>query len=228
MKNKRNSSLRMNLHYCGVDVDCDIENNCQESGCDEEGMCRCGIIADARVVRVNAEEIVRCVWNKENCFTKYCIARVLTSHKIYENNKWCIGIEGGYYGEEIADVKLERSFADEVEPIIHQILGAKTNKEKLFVSLIDEYGSILPELESRKDFEIIKVSIKDMFIGNNNWGKKVEHSYNPYNKDYDGIVGLCLNASNAVAYRYRIIDGYHRYFALKDHQKEVKIILDVS
>lgn len=218
MKKQKESGLRQNLYYDGVDVNYHTETSCSESGCDEEGICRCGVIVDAQIEKVNAENIVKCACGKETEFARYCIARILTSHKIYNTDNWNIAIEGGYYGQEIRDVTLSPSFIDEVEPIIDQIIKAKTNKEKLFASLIDEYGSVLPALEKYEDFEIRTVSIKDIFIGNISWGKKVEHGDNPYHKDYDGIIGLCQNITTPP--HYRLIDGYHRYFAMKKKGKQ--------
>jgi hypothetical protein len=96
--------------------------SCETSGCDEEGICRCGKIVDEHVMSVDlslvTDEIYDQLFPRENQsdkrenilseifyggekVDKYCIYRILAINESYYPENWRVNISGGYYGDEI-------------------------------------------------------------------------------------------------------------------------------
>ena len=224
----------MNGNVLGVDFkydllyDYDNYTSCSESGCDEEGICRCSTIEHAHVVSVNIPSMVNHIYDNyfdNSISTKrnstintilggvskeidiYTIDRILRINKVYEPSNWEVNICGGYYGEEIDDVILDDFLAQKVEKEIDDAFNIIDLKERIEYLLILEYGNILPELKDCK-YSIQKVERDSVIFGSDEHYRKVnEKKLDHYSdKNYNGIRGIALLKKD----KYRLIDGYHR------------------
>lgn len=233
--------------YYGVDYDYDSENSCEESGCNSEGICRCGVIINQRVENVNvvqmAEEIYNSYFDKSTQQVRnnkidsllygtgkeldiYCIDRVLRCHKIWEGSNWDIDVQGGYYGEEIGNVTIQSPYDKGIQDDIETVLALKTIQEKVNFVLNLEYGYLLPELEGR-DYELTTIDTKDVIFGSDGHYKKIQTKNVEHYVDisYKGIRGVVRKEA---VDKYKIVDGYHRMYAAglgKTKKDSVRVIL---
>lgn len=238
--------LDRDLKYYGVDYDYDTEYSCEESGCNSEGICRCGRIYDTRVTGVNISRIADELYNQKFDKSKsterdnkinyvlfgtgkeldiYCIDRILRSYKIWDNNYWSVDVQGGYYGDEIGSIILDSSLAKKIESDIDEVLSINTLKDKINFILKREYGYLLPELEGC-DYELSTIDINDVVFGSDGHYKKIqqENLEHYYANSYEGIRGVLKKDGP----KYKIIDGYHRMYAGglgKLKSNDVKVIL---
>ena len=58
-----NFFIDMDFHYSGVEVNYDTRYSCEDYGCNQEGICRCGQIVDEQVTDVDLSYIVENVYN---------------------------------------------------------------------------------------------------------------------------------------------------------------------
>jgi hypothetical protein len=217
-----------------VEYDYDTDYSCSESGCNEEGICRCGHIYRADVTSVDLMKLTHSIYEslvdttsksgKRNqkldslfgqgeILDKYCIYRILSHYKVYNTDIWEVGVTGGYYGDEIGDVVLSTTTFNHISKDCSQLLSLETLEAKIKFVLTLEYGYLLPELEPVK-FEIISISKDDIDFKslNQNHIKLVneEKSYNGLihysNKSYDLPRGVVRKLGT----KYKIIDGFHR------------------
>jgi hypothetical protein len=232
--------------YCGVNYDYDSETSCSESGCDSEGICRCGVIVNQRVESVDvcqmADEIYKLYFdnskstdrnNKINSvlygtgkeLDTYCIDRVLRAHMIWDNDKWSISVESGYYGQEMGRITIESPYDKKIQDDIETVLSLNTIKEKIDFILNLEYGYLLPELDGC-DYEISTININDVIFGSDGHYKKIQTQNVEHYVDinYKGIRGVVKEEGG----KYKIIDGYHRMYASglgKIKKDSVRVIL---
>ncbi len=230
----------INFEYL-VDCEYDSDHSCDESGCNEEGICRCGTIENARIESVNIDGIVEHIYGlyfpqdkttkrddklKNLLFgigaevDKYCIDRICRTLKIWESDCWDVSVTGGYYGQEIGSVKLES--INSLQTSVDKVLSFNTLKEKIDYLLICEYGNLLPELKD-KNYEIVDIPKDSIIFGSKSQLEKVStEKLDHYDdKNYDGIRSLVIENGT----KYRLIDGYHRTFTTKS--KTVRAILAV-
>jgi hypothetical protein len=228
-----------NFHYSGVEIDYQREYNCESYGCDQEGICRCSSIYSAEVSTINVSDIVSSIYEdiydnskstkRNNIINSlfgiekeleiYTIDRILRKSFIYDKNIWEIEIEGGYYGQEIGDVKLDGKYADKLSDKINYALSIDNFKERVEYLLTLEYNFILPELLN-KNYRIVNVKKSDIVFGNDKHLKCVSEKELEFytDKEYKGIRGVVLNKEN----KYKVIDGYHRLS--KTNSKIVTVI----
>ncbi len=218
---------KINFHYC-LEIDYDEENNCEEEGCDED-ICRCGRIYNASVREVNLKEIIDHI--KNNCLDKkiikklnidvetlsYGIDRIVRHVKMYDKTLYDVEVENGYYGQEIGSVYFNDD--EKLQNILKEFIESDNPVEFL---LNMEYGFVLPKLLNSK-WMIENVDINLIVAGRKEYEKQVKIKDNPYNDKYNGVVCVCYKDSGF----YRIIDGYHRFSAVKSNikSKNVYIIL---
>lgn len=208
------------------------KNSCLDSGCLEEGICRCVRIEDAKVRRIDFSKIVQVIHDnffdsakslKRNSVLNsvlygskqeldyYIIDRILRINKIWNHENWDISIIDGYYGQEIDTVCLTNDKSIEIESQINHALNLFTLTEKVEYILNLEYGKILPRLKNC-DWEIIKIDKSDVFFPSNSQLKRVSVKnlkfYEPLN--YKLIRGVVLKDG----IKWRLIDGYHRMSAI--------------
>ena len=209
---------RINFYWNGVDVDYYSNYDCSESYCDEEGICRCGTIVDTDVCSVNYEKIaevltpvLNCAGNKE--VFHYCVERAVR-HNI-QIADFQVEIEGGYYGDEIEGVYLDKDKEIEIINMIYTLSGMESNEEMIEFALKEEYGSYLSKFKGCK-WALEKMPVKDIRIGNKKHYSNLNQDYVRSYKDWTGVV--CL-----VDLNNRIVDGHHRLKS-KEKLEEVKVL----
>lgn len=201
------SILFEDLHYS---VDVEYENGTDECECGDD-YCRCSTIVNARVEDVPyaklAEEIA-----PESLLLKYCVERILRHFKsLRDPHYWDIKVEGGYYGEELGEIRLNRDVADSISNLLMSLENA-TDNEIVETSLQVEYGFVLPTLKN-KTWTLERVSLGNVDLGNKHHAANLdEERVARYQvKEEQPIVGLLLHSDD----KYRVIDGYHRITAAK-------------
>jgi hypothetical protein len=239
---KFNYILGMDFYYSGINVDYNFKYSCRQSGCDQEGICRCGEIVDQEITDVDLLHIVEKVYDNffdddektrkrdekinevlfgtGKDFDYYTIDRILRSSKIWEKHLWDINICSGYYGQEIDKVELTQSVASKLENQIYEALSINSFTERMEYLLMLEYGKILPELEDCI-YEIIKVKKEDLILGSDSNVKAVKDEMTinglKHYKHYTGIKGIVIPKGD----KFRVIDGYHRIFVNNNNYPKV-------
>ena len=203
------------------------ENNCSESGCNEEGICRCTTILNAKVESIKFSSLVEeihkqhfsnrkslqrnnilnsILYSSTEKIDHYLIDRVLRINKIFISDNWTIDISSGYYGQEIDRVCLNYELAKKIEQEITTGLQLFSLNEKVEYLLMLEYGQILPQLKNR-EWEIKNISIKQISIPNKNHFNKCQNLSDYYQiRNYQLIRGIVIEDGQM----FRLVDGYHR------------------
>jgi|688.fasta_scaffold258107_2 hypothetical protein len=221
------------FQYNGVYVDYSYTYDCENYGCDEEGICRCGSIHNESVESVDVSLIVKKIYdeffeegkaaNRNNTINEvlygigkdidiYTIDRIIRSYKIWESDNWDIEVEGGYYGQEVNDVRIKESIADKIEEELMTVFSLPSLKEKIEYLLKVEYGKILPEITD-SNYESITIDKDDIIFGTEKHLDKVMKKDLDFysDKNYNGIRGIVKKSGD----KWRVIDGYHRIFSTK-------------
>lgn len=221
------------FQYNGVYVDYGYTYDCENYGCDEEGICRCGTINNEHIDSVDVSLIVKRIYdeffeqgkaaNRNNAINEvlygigkdidiYTIDRILRSYKIWENENWDIEVEGGYYGQEAGNVTIKESIADKIDEELWTVFSLPSLKEKIEYLLNVEYGKVLPEL-SNCNYESIVIDKDDVVFGvEKHLNKVMKKDLDFYSdKNYSGIRGIVVKSGD----KWRIVDGYHRIFTTK-------------
>lgn len=221
------------FQYNGVYIDYGYAYDCENYGCAEEGICRCGTINDEHVDSVDVSLIVKRIYdeffeqgkaaNRNNAINEvlygigkdidiYTIDRILRSYKIWENDNWNIEVDGGYYGQEAGNVTIKESIADKIDEELWTVFSLPSLKEKIEYLLNVEYGKVLPEL-SNCSYESIVIDKDDVIFGvEKHLNKVMKKDLDFYSdKNYSGIRGIVVKSGD----KWRIVDGYHRIFTTK-------------
>ena len=221
------------FQYNGVYVDYGYTYDCENYGCDEEGICRCGTINNEHIDSVDVSLIVKRIYdeffeqgkasNRNNAINEvlygigkdidiYTIDRILRSYKIWENDNWNIEVDGGYYGQEAGNVTIKETIADKIDEELWIVFSLPSLKEKIEYLLNVEYGKILPEL-SNCNYESIVIDKDDVVFGvEKHLNKVMKKDLDFYSdKNYSGIRGIVVKSGD----KWRIVDGYHRIFTTK-------------
>jgi uncharacterized protein YqkB len=237
----------MSGNVLGVDFTYDLRydyhnyTSCSESGCDEEGICRCSTIEDARVTSVNIPSMVNHIYANyfdDSISTKrnstinsilggvskeidiYTIDRILRINKVYEPTNWDVQVCGGYYGEEIDDVILEDVVAKKIENQLEDAFNIIDLTERIEFLLMLEYDKILPELKGLS-YKITEVERDSIIFGSDAHYKNVlnEDLEHYSDKNYCSIRGIVISKGD----KYRLIDGYHR--CSKSENRLIKVLM---
>ena len=221
------------FQYNGVYVDYGYTYDCENYGCDEEGICRCGTINNEHIDSVDVSLIVKRIYdeffeqgkaaNRNNAINEvlygigkdidiYTIDRILRSYKIWENENWDIEVDGGYYGQEAGNVTIKETIADKIDEELWTVFSLPSLKEKIEYLLNVEYGKVLPEL-SNCNYESIVIDKDDVVFGvEKHLNKVMKKDLDFYSdKNYSGIRGIVVKSGD----KWRIVDGYHRIFTTK-------------
>jgi hypothetical protein len=232
-----------NFSY-SVDYTYNTQYSCKESGCDWEGICRCGTIYDEHIKSVDIQAVVGDIYseyfdntlsterdNKLNSVLNgiskeiniYTIDRIVRHFDVQNSLNWEIEVEGGYYGQEIGDVIISDEIARKIEQYLEIAFSIDDLSGRIEYLLGLEYGHLLPELVGKK-YEVISVDKKDLIFGSEGHYKKVKNKkldhYSDYN--YDGIRGIVIEKERKAGNQFRLIDGYHRCSATK--RDKVKVL----
>ena len=221
------------FQYNGVYVDYGYTYDCENYGCDEEGICRCGTINNEHIDSVDVSLIVKRIYdeffeqgkaaNRNNAINEvlygigkdidiYTIDRILRSYKIWENENWDIEVDGGYYGQEAGNVTIKETIADKIDEELWTVFSLPSLKEKIEYLLNVEYGKVLPEL-SNCNYESIVIDKDDVIFGvEKHLNKVMKKDLDFYSdKNYSGLRGIVVKSGD----KWRIVDGYHRIFTTK-------------
>lgn len=216
---------------------------CNESGCDEEGICRCGTIYDETIKSVDVPSVVGSIYsdyfdnslstqrdNKINAIINgisqeintYTIDRIVRHFKVYDPNNWEINIECGYYGQEIGDIILRTDIAKQIEYHLGIAFSIEDLSDRVEYLLGLEYGHLLPELSGKK-YQVVEVDKDSLIFGSDGHYQKVKEQkldhYSDYN--YSGVRGIVIEKERKVGNQFRLIDGYHRCSATKKDKVKV-------
>lgn len=224
-----------------VEKNYSTKTTCAESGCDDEGICRCSTIEDVKIIKVDVGAISNEIYNQffdnsksakrndkinsilfgmTDDIQRYTIDRILRINKIWEADNWSPKIVGGYYGQEFEGIFLDESIAKKLEDLIWCGIAIDTLRERVLWLLELEYSEILPELVD-KNWKVIEVKKSEISIGSLSHSKKVLSKELEFysKKKYIGIRGIVLETSG----KFRLIDGYHRLSQVGDEDL-IKVI----
>lgn len=226
-----------------VIYDYDIEYYCAESNqsvCNDEGICRCGLITNTYLNGVDVSKIAANIYSEifdkslstkrhnlinslfdiSEDIEKYTVDRILRINKIWKPEFWQINVGGGYYGQEIDNIVLHE---DVVETISNQLESAfeidnLTNRIEYLLEL--ENGFLLDDLKGKK-YTLHTINILDIIFSNLNHKKRVLiQGLDHYSdKNYSGIRGILKKDG----LQWKVIDGYHRLS--KTENKMVKVLI---
>lgn len=208
-----------------VEIDYRSDYSCDESGCNSEGICRCETISDAEVLTLpDITEVVASIFRnkKKDTALAYCLDRILRQY-IKSTSDFTVDVSGGYYGQEIDGVSLHNS---KLTTDFAKIKDAATITERINLILIKEYGHLLPKMQNYQ-YKIETVSLKDIKIANQNYLQRVDSEkvslYESEVKKMTYPICICERDSSGALV---LLDGYHRYTACKNINKnEVEIFV---
>jgi hypothetical protein len=226
--------LDINFEYC-IEYNYSNHKNCADSGCEDEGICRCGRIEDVEIKEVRVNQIASKIYSNYFDSSKsskrnikinsilsditpdvdlYTIDRILRVNKIWEEWNWNVNVVGGYYGQEVDGVYLINSFGLKLQSQIDKALSIESFRDRVEFLLNIEYDKVLPELVGR-DWKVIDIKKSEISIGSVPHLSKVKSKeLEFYSKDnYSLLRGIVLNTGN----KLRLIDGYHRLSQLTDN-----------
>jgi hypothetical protein len=221
--------IENNFRYC---VECEYDGyyDCENSGCNDEGICRCYKIENPWVKSVDINKmttevfksifksqskeekrdlkISQLLFNINDDINIYSINRILISNKAYLSDNWEISYGPGYYGDEVDNVFLNSSVLDSIKSDLTSVFSLNTLKDKMEFLLKKEYGFILPKI-SNKEYSIESVNRNQIILNQIEHSKQVSKKDLSYYKDavYSGsIKGVAIFDGHC----YMVIDGYHR------------------
>lgn len=206
------------------------EYSCSESGCDDEGICRCYRINRVEIIEVYINGIASDIYSemfpkgiesdRDRKITSviggydsvtvdtYCIDRILTANKVFEIESWESEWSGNYYGDEVDSIRMYSNIFRKVKEDIETLFSKNTLEEKIDFLLELEYGSILDKIRGKK-YDVLTVDRNDLVFGHfSHLDNVIRKSLDFYDdKNY-------TNPIRGVAYldsgKWRVIDGYHR------------------
>lgn len=212
-----------------VDYESSGYNDCENSGCVDDEICRCYTIEDAYVTdKINIYDIVNKALNNlspngiskkrndklnlifpnDDVLDKYGIYRLSTIHKLWNHNLYSVEITGGYYGQEIGDITLDESVFEKWSADCTEFYSMDGMKERLFFLLEKEYGEVLPNLiDLTPQIKTIDFNDIDWKSVNPNHINKIKKESCPY---YESKYNLPRGIVRKMGEKYQLVDGYHR------------------
>lgn len=232
-------ALRNDFKYM-VSYDYDTIYSCEESGCNEEGICRCSCITNTYLNKVDVSEIVtdiyseifdnsistkrhnviNSLWGISEDIQKYTIDRILRINKIWKQEFWNINISGGYYGQEIDEVVLIEDVVLKINSQLEKAFQTDNLTERIEYLLEIENGFILEDIKNGK-YNISVIDIDDVVFSNTEHKRKIliEELEHYSDRNYKGIRGIVKKDG----LKWKLIDGYHRLS--KTENKLVKVLI---
>ena len=232
-------ALRNDFKYM-VSYYYDTIYSCEESGCNEEGICRCGHITNTYLNKVDVSAIVtniyseifdnsistkrhnaiNSLWGISEEIQKYTIDRILRVNKIWKPQFWDINVSGGYYGQEIDEVVLIEDVVLKINSQLERAFQIDNLTERVEYLLTLENGFILDDIKDKK-YQISVIDIDDIIFSNTEHKRKVviEELEHYSDRNYSGIRGIVKKDG----IKFKLIDGYHRLS--KTENKLVKVLV---
>jgi len=217
--------------------------SCEDSGCNDEGICRCYSIESIEIIDIYMNDLTNNIFGDlhfhdsqylrdkkitqiifdfdSDIINRYCINRILTVNKVWDKENWYGEKTGGYYGDEVSEIKIDDKIYEIITQQINQILQYDTIEDKINFVLKLEYGRILDELKGKKYSEVI-VNIDDLDFRQDNHHKNVLKKTLTYYSDENYSKELPRGVAIWNGKKWRVIDGYHRLSQTK--LKKIKII----
>ena len=233
-------ALRNDFKYM-VSYYYDTEFSCEESGCNQEGICRCGLITDTYLndVDINAittniyseifdnsistkrHNAINSLWGISEDIEKYTIDRILRINKIWKTEFWNINVTGGYYGQEIDDIVLIEDMVQKLNSQLEKAFDIDNLTERIEYLLELENGFILEDIKDKK-YRIVVIDIDDIIFTNSEHKNRVliEDLEHYSDRNYKGIRAIVKKDSMN---KWKLIDGYHRLS--KTENKLVKVLV---
>jgi hypothetical protein len=214
------------------------EYYCEQSGCHDEGICRCSSIVDVEIKSVNLTFISDIIYSEllppdkvsrkremkisellygGETVDRYCIYRILSLNKVYMPCNWELNIIGGYYGQETDGFIMDPSIFSKISSQIDFLYTLQSMSDKLKYVIELEYGHLTDTVKD-SDFEIIsiyKTDIDNKSINKNHLFNVKQEDLSHYNR---GVYNLPRGIVKKVSSGYSIIDGYHRIEAISDRK----------
>ena len=230
------------FQFTGVTLDTRWSYSCKESGCDDEGICRCGTVDYKRVSSVNMTRVIECIIEmtfgtmdkqkkRESRINEllglpdmemlhYATERICRSHKIWSPEKWNIDVSAGYYGEEVEGVCIMEETAKLIIDDIVRICQLQNVEDIVEALMLLEYGSVHQDLQDCT-YEDTVVELDKIKFGAVQHLKNVRKKNTDHYSDerYNGIRGVVVPCGDG----YRAIDGYHRMNSTK--LKKVRVLV---
>jgi hypothetical protein len=191
-----------------VSYDYDIEYSCEESGCIEERICRCGYITNTYIKSVDVSSIVtniyseifdnsistkrhnaiNSLWGISKDIEKYTIDRILRINKIWKPEFWDINVGGGYYGQEIDEVVLIEDMVLKLNSQLEKVFEIDNLTKRIEYLLELENGFILDDIKDKK-YVVSVIDIDDVIFSNTEHKNRVliEELEHYSDKNYTGI-----------------------------------------
>ena len=232
-------ALRDDFKY-SVSYNYDTVYSCEESGCNEEGICRCGYVTNTYLKSVDVGSIannlyseifdnsistkrhntINSLWGISEEIEKYTIDRVLRINKIWKPEFWEINVTGGYYGQEVDDVVLTEDVVQKLNTQLEKAFEIDNLTQRIEYLLELENGFILDELKD-KNYCVSVIDIDDIVFPNTHHKNRVLIEELEYYSDrnYTGIRGIVKKDGS----KFKLIDGYHRLS--KTENKLVKVLV---
>jgi len=232
-------ALRNDFKY-SVSYDYDTEYSCEESGCVEEGICRCGYITNTYLYNVDISDItsniysdifdnsistkrhnaINSLWGITTEIDKYTIDRILRINKVWKPEFWEINVGGGYYGQEIDEVVIIEDMIQKLNIQLESAFEIDNLTQRIEYLLELENGFILDELKDKR-YSVSVIDIDDITFSNPEHRKRVliEELEHYSDKNYKGIRGIVKKDGN----KFKLMDGYHRLS--KTENKLVKVLV---
>lgn len=214
-----------NYKYIIHDYDTQTETDCENYGCDNEGICRCSRITDCKigVSMSNAYSLFENLYDGPNDD----LSRVLGFWYVrlfYQDFAWGWSACGDYYGETLEKITLDSDggFWNQAEHF-----GMLTSKEQIEFLLEKEYGSVLPQVQKVKRWVCEPVLVSTVHNSKNTrinrdrldeykqiCRYKVERAdLRPnFQEHVRHLAPLCIRVGG----EFEVIDGRHRTMALTD------------
>lgn len=232
-------ALRKDFKY-SVSYNYDTEYSCEESGCIEEGICRCGHITNTYLTKVDITALttniymeifdnsistkrhntINSLWGITEEVEKYTIDRILRINKVWKPEFWEINVSGGYYGQEVSDVVFVEDMVQKLNIQLEKAFEIDNLTKRIEYLLELENGFILDDLKDKR-YSVSVIDIDDIIFPNKDHKKRVliEELEHYSDRNYKGIRGIVKKDGK----KFRLIDGYHRLS--KTENKLVKVLV---
>ena len=218
----------------------DTEYSCSESGCYDEGICRCRYITNTYINSVDITEIstniyseifdnsistkrnnsINSLWGITPEIDKYTIDRILRVNKIWKPEFWIINVAGSYYGQEVDQIVLIEDVVQKLNTQLEVAFEVENLKERIDYLLELENGFVLDDLKEKK-YTLSVIDIDDIIFPNTDHKRRVltEELDHYSDKNYKGIRGIVKKD----VMKWKVIDGYHRLS--KTENKLIKVLV---
>lgn len=215
--------------FAGVEYDYDTYNPCHNgSDCCDNDYCRCGVIQNARVSSVDLDILINDLIShvpkkdlEKEEITTYCLDRIVRNSNLKDTGSWEVQVDGGYYGQEVRGASLDGNALNGFIKSLSNMVEM-SDCDKVKNCLIDEYGFLLPELNSLTSANIQTVELKNVILPNRDYSRKIDKKYIDQYNDYKLPRAICIKENS----KFRLIDGYHRILsAINQKFENVQIIV---